>query len=302
MKPKPDPKSVEKTVADLRQRIQKDRAYLARNETRTRIVAIDPLLRALGWDPERSEDVQLEFDAGNHRLDYALMLDGEPVAVIEAKRLGSDLGAKVHLQVLKYAKTPECSGIRLVAFTNGDEWILCRESDDWNDARLTISSEQPFKTAFELAEYLAPSKFGAVGPKKPRRAKGIPTASQHGKWYPLVGDLPDKLPKAVRLDDETPTNWVSWRELYANVAEFLYATGFISEADAPVYVANGKYCAINKEPVHPGPEAKQFGNAVQIGENLWLETYGNRNTLRDYAGRLMRKFHNDPECVQLRYD
>lgn len=302
MKGTPDPKSVEKTVENLRQRIREDRAYLARNETRTRVVAIDPLLRVLGWDPENPKDVQLEFDAGNHRLDYALMFEGEPVAVIEAKRLGADLGAKVHLQVLKYAKTPECSGIHLVAFTNGDEWILCRESDGWTDERLTISSEQPFKTAYELAEYLSPSKLGAGVSNNLGRTKGRPSAQRRGTWHPLVGELPNELPKTVRLGDEPPTHWVSWRDLYAGVAEYLYATGYIRESDLPVYVANSKYCAINDEPIHPGEDQKPFGNPIQIGDNMWLEAYGNRNAMREYSGRLLKRFHDNPECVQLGFD
>lgn len=298
----PDPNVVEKTVAVLRQRIRDDREYLSRYETRTRVVIIDPLLRVLGWDPENSDDVQLEFIAAEGRPDYALMQDGAPVAVIEAKKLGTDLGTDVQLQVIKYIQDPECSGIGLVAFTDGDEWIFCRKSGGWKDERVKISSGQPFKTAYEIADCLAPSKLGVAFAKKPRRAKGRPTAPRRGKWYPLVGELPNKLPAAVRLGDEAPINWVSWRELYADVAEYLYATGFISESDAPVYVANGKYCAINDEPVHPGPDRKPFGMAVQIGESMWLETYGNRNMLRDYSGRLLKKFHSDPESVHVRFD
>lgn len=298
----PDPNVVEKTVEILRQRISEDREYISRLEARTRAVLIDPLLRSLGWNPEISRDVQLEYVAQSGRFDYALMRDGELVAVIEAKRLDAELSTEVHLQVIRYIQDPECTRIMLVAFTDGDEWILCRESNDWKAETVKISSNQPFKTAFAMVDCLSPSKLGVGAATKPRRAAGTARPPRRGKWYPLVGDLPNKLPTAVRLGDERPYDWKSWRDLYTDVAAYLVETGFIRDSDLPVWVANGKYCAINDEPIHPGPDRKQFGKPVQIGDAMWLESYGNRNSLRDYSGRLLRKFHSDPESVQVRFD
>lgn len=301
----PDLKAVAKTVAMLRQRIRDDLKYLAQNEMQTRVLLIDPLLRMLGWDPENSDDVQLEFRTRRGRVDYALMLDKEPVAVIEAKKLNKELGEDVQSKLLEYANAPRCAAVRLAAATDGDAWFFWRKSDGWKnrwDAKVKISTGSPSKVASALAEYLSPATLGVGEAKPPRSAKGRPKRTRRRKWYPLVGELPDGIPTSVRLADEPPTHWVSWRELYADVAEFLYATGCIDESDTPVYVANGQYCAINDEPIHPGPDEKPFGRAVQIGESMWLDTdvYGSR--LREYTARLLRKFHNDPECVQLRYD
>ena len=301
----PDLKAVAKIVTELRRRIHDDRKYLAQNEIQTRVLLIDPLLRMLGWDPENSDEVQLEFRTRRGRVDYALMLRGEPVAVIEAKKLEDEIGREVRLQLFEYANAPRCSAVRLAAATDGDAWFFWRRSDGWRNrwnAKVKISTGRMSKVASALAEYLSPATLGVVDSTPPRSAKGRPKQTRRRKWYPLVSELPDGIPTSVRLADEPPTHWVSWRGLYEDVAEFLYATGFIDETDAPVYVANGKYCAINDEPVHPGPNGKQFGRAVQIGESMWLDTdvYGSK--LREYAARLLRKFHNDPECVQLRYD
>ncbi len=123
-----NPKAVEKTVAVLRRRIRGDGKYIARYETRTRVVLIDPLLRSLGWDPEDSKEVQLEFRGKTGRFDYALMMDGKPVAVIEAKKHMDDLSTVVQSQGIKYVKDPKSSGIRLFAITDGDDWIVFRES------------------------------------------------------------------------------------------------------------------------------------------------------------------------------
>ena len=70
---------------------------------------IDPLLRELGWDVSNPEAVQLEYKVGDQRADYALMSgdqpvdDDQPVAVIEAKPLGSSLKDRVIGQALAYA-------------------------------------------------------------------------------------------------------------------------------------------------------------------------------------------------------
>ena len=305
MRLKPSPKVVERTVAALRRRIRDDREYLAQNEMQTRVLLIDPLLRALGWDPGNSMDVRLEFRTGKGRVDYALMREGAPVIVIEAKKLEHEIGREVRQKLFEYADAPRCLEVRLAVATDGDAWFFWRKSDGWSnrwDAKVKISSRSTLKAASALVEYLSPSKLRVRAAKKPIRTKSRKTRSRRGKWYPLVGELPEGRPTAVRLGDEPQTNWVSWRELYADVAEYLYATGYLDESDLPVYVANGRYCAINDVGVHPGPDRKPFGAPVQIGENMWLETDVYSKSLRDYPRRLLTRFHNNPGSVQLRYD
>lgn len=301
---KPDLNLVEKTVAVLRKRIRDDSKYIARYETRTRVVLIDPLLRSLGWDPEDSKEVQLEFRGKTGRFDYALMMDGKPVAVIEAKKLTEDLSAPdVQAQVMTYARDPKSSGIRLIAITNGDDWIVYRMSGSRLKAEtVSVSSDDLSDAAFHFADYLSrPKLIGPIAKKTRRSTKSTPRWRRR-KWYPLTGELPEEVPTAVRLGKNAPIEWVSWRETYAEVAAYLVATGYIREPDLPVYVADGKYCAINDIAVHPGRDRKRFGKAELIGENMWLETYPSGKTLREYTRRLLRDFHRGPESVQVCFD
>lgn len=301
----PDPKAVEKTVAELRHRIRDDRDYIARYEVRTRVVLIDPLLRVLGWDPENSRDVQLEFSAGRgNRLDYVLMRNGEPVAVIEAKRLDENQGTDVVQQLRRYTNAPKCPTVHLAAATDGNQWIFWRKSGRWRKhGELTMSSGQSRTVARDLVKHLSPVNLGVKAAAKPRRAKVRATRARRGKWYPLVAEvLPDGVPTAVQLGDEEPYDWENWRGLYADVAEYLVENGYIRESHLPVRVAKGKYFAINHEPVHPLPDRKPFKKSEPIGGNMWLETYGNWKSMRRYAVRLLREFHSDAESVQVRFD
>ena len=105
-------------IERLQDRIETHRSYLSGDETRTRQVLIDPLLQELGWDVSNPNIVQLEYRVKQKRPDYALMSRGKPLAVVEAKRLGSDLGV---IQALAYAVA---AAIPYMIVTDGDKWEM----------------------------------------------------------------------------------------------------------------------------------------------------------------------------------
>ena len=188
MKTAPNPKAVEKTVAELRLRIRDDREYIARYEARTRVVLIDPLLRAIGWDPENSRDVQIEFRGVNGRFDYALMSEGKPVAVIEAKKLMDDLDSpEVDEQITTYARDPKSKGIHLLAITDGDEWVFHLNNRDCEVVTVTVSSGQPAEIASHLSNFLSPSMLGVRVVATSRRGRGRRTRPRRAIGIPRFG-------------------------------------------------------------------------------------------------------------------
>ena len=108
-------------IEKLQDMIETHRSYLSGHETRTRQVLIDPLLRELGWDVSDPEAVQLEYRVGQQWADYALMSDGQPVAVIEAKPLGSSLKDREMGQAFGYATLDV---INYMIVTDGDKWEM----------------------------------------------------------------------------------------------------------------------------------------------------------------------------------
>ena len=113
-------------IKTLKARLHTHRKVLEANETRTRMALIDPLLQALGWDTADPALVLPEYDLRGYRADYAL-LDGtgEPVAVIEAKRLGESL-ASHQIQFISYANL---SGVSYAGLTDGNQWELYKVFD-----------------------------------------------------------------------------------------------------------------------------------------------------------------------------
>ena len=92
---------------------------------RTRMLLIDPLLDALGWDTSDPAMVNPDYHAGYGKEGYALLgrAQGErsykPIAIIEAKQLSADIVDADRAQGLINARI---TGATYVGLTNGDRW------------------------------------------------------------------------------------------------------------------------------------------------------------------------------------
>ena len=80
---------------------------LVRNEAQTRNTLIEPLLKVMGYDTTHPAEVMPEYttDVGTkkgEKVDYALLQDGKPVILIEAKRYKAALAVSQESQLLRY--------------------------------------------------------------------------------------------------------------------------------------------------------------------------------------------------------
>jgi len=91
------------------------------NESSTRAVLIDPILRTLGWDTGNPYMVEVEKMIEKGRVDYALYdVNREIKIIIEAKKLGTNLNEKeTYLSLVKYAFA---SGVSDIFLTDGLIW------------------------------------------------------------------------------------------------------------------------------------------------------------------------------------
>lgn len=98
-------------MRDLEKRIDELRGLLKKHgkadlkELPTRTIFIDPLLETLGWNIRDPDDVELERPTIDGKsVDYALKINGKPVAFVEAKPLGGTFeDVKAITQVVGYA-------------------------------------------------------------------------------------------------------------------------------------------------------------------------------------------------------
>ena len=111
-------------------RIEKNRERIPKlkdqniNEQTTKVALINPVLRALGWDIEHPDEVELEYKRFPKDLpvDYALKLSREPKLFVEAKALGQALlDHKAVTQVVNYTTN---AGVKWCLLTDGDEFRI----------------------------------------------------------------------------------------------------------------------------------------------------------------------------------
>ena len=302
MNNKLSPKVFQGKVRELGERIKLHRGYIGGSEIRTRVLLIDPVLRDLGWDPENPDQVRLEFKGKKGIPDYALMLNGAPVAIIEAKALGKKLKV-AQKQIIRYTKDPECSHVSVIVFTNGDEWVFWSESADWDDQTAMIRGGNEFETAFYLVECLARPNFHQ---EVDRAASAqLPVA---GSWHPLSGQLPVRgAPTAIKFDGGTPIDLRGrkWRQVYISIAEHMVQVGAIQDEILPVQIDENY--VINLEPTNR--DGALFVSKYEMEGGWWLDLSGeegrrhiSRNLTISKSRALMRKFGIDAASVELCFD
>ena len=117
-------RSLEETLGQVRQRILRARSRRSVNEQNTKATLVEPILRALGWNPEDLEEVEREFKVKRRDkpVDYALLVLRTPRLFIEAKALGQNLDDRRWAnQIMGYAAV---AGVQWVVLTDGNEYRI----------------------------------------------------------------------------------------------------------------------------------------------------------------------------------
>lgn len=111
------------TLDEVAERVNRYRSERI-GEQNTKAALVVPVLRGLGWNVEDLDEVQLEYRSvpADKPVDYALLLQREPVLFIEAKALGENLNDRRWAsQIVSYAAV---AGVEWVVLTDGDEYRI----------------------------------------------------------------------------------------------------------------------------------------------------------------------------------
>ena len=309
-------------IENLRTMIETHRGYLSGHETRTRQVLIDPLLQELGWDVSDPEAVQLEYRVGQQWADYALMSNGQPVAVIEAKRLGSDLEDDEMMQVLNYANR---DGIDYMIVTDGDRWEMYEvfqrgALEERLLMNLGLFQQPAHKNALQALRMWRPNLVSDDGPSEatesvfvsPKPAPDPPTIEpdeppeqppeDSDNWCTFEQRLHprDTQPTKLKIGDspeETVKN-KKWKDVIHKVAAWLADEGILSVSDSPI--GTETYTFIGREAVNPN--GTSFKNPQPLSNGLILQCdYGNTRSQWCKLRELLWDLGVDPSTIQVFY-
>jgi hypothetical protein len=114
--------SFDLVLSIIRERIRQHRRLYEQNEMAVRRQLVEPLLQAIGWDPENPDQVVPNLSTNEGFPDYALVNHRNPVLFVEVKNLREDVEHHQWLsQLMRYAFG---EGTPYGVLTNGALWIL----------------------------------------------------------------------------------------------------------------------------------------------------------------------------------
>ena len=316
-----------KVIETLQQRMKSHGATLRENEIRTRMALIDPLLQALGWDTADPAAARPEYDVSGLRVDYALLrLDGNPAAVVEAKKLGESLEPH-RMQMLNYANA---SAIRYAGLSDGDRWELYDvflrvplENERRRILKVSVSGLPAHEIALKMLLLWRPNlSWGqpvrANEPITRQRPQAEPaprpernpdpmdpmneTARQPGDnpgWIALSEFVPRarRAPTAIRFPGGVEERLGFWWKLIYSTARWLLAEGHLTQGTIPVPAGRRRHL-INDTGVHPN--GNRFVNPSLLeteGTTLFVFAAFGRESAVRHTRRLLQHCGRNPAEV-----
>ncbi len=312
-------------ISTLQRRIKAHEASLRENEIRTRTTLIDPLLKALGWDVSDPEMVTLESNVGRGRADYALHGgENKPFAVLEAKRLGEDLGNHIP-QMVGYALE---DGIPYAGLTDGNRWRLYEVFGraPLSDKRLldvSLADTPPHKCVLELLLLWNPnlSSGQVVGANQPLVLQEQPTTPNPtieplpppkveptkpvqppaGQGWIRMSDFnppPRKrAPSAIWYADGTSEEIKWWKDIPIQTANWLHSKGLLGNDKLPVPSGGKSYIVHSSPQQADGSQMKSFETTG--GGALFVNTWISAKAARENAKKCLEHCGVNPASIWL---
>ena len=310
-------------VERLRKRIEAHRDKLPRSETLTRYVLIDTILRELGWDTGDPEAVRPEYNTGDRsRADYALMVNGKPFIMLEAKSLGSSLdGAAV--QGINYC---QLKGTPYFAVTDGSRWkvyethrmaplaeklVVEFDITEMSSAEVCLKALALWRPAAETGalaagnEPLVNTTKGAEVVTPPKHDPD-PVLPDNG-WLSLqewsTAREPGRGPRLteMRFPDGQIAEIKRWRDLVTQAVEWLVKTNHPLEKHLPIPAGasgTGKTYLVADEPFHG--TGRPMEEPLAVGQ-YYVDRF---NCTPDATAKFMRTVQRvglDPSKFKLRF-
>ena len=315
------------TIDTLKERIRKHKDYLGAYEARTRVSLIDPMLRALGWDVDDPDLVQIEPKTDNGWADYALLgISHRPVAFVEAKKLSENIAAHTQ-QTVGYAISENMNGSNRVSYcacTNGDDWKVFDLFTQAPVMDVSITGNDSAKAAMKFLglwrRSFSDGSFDSAVEPLPRLVSPEPPAGAvvpvidpdpvpPSEWTPLTGKFPISgkragatlklAPKAIRFPDGEERRIWAWIQVLRETGLWLTRSSWLTPENCQIKREKGNLYIFNTEPKHPSGRA--FGQQSPLGDTgiVMEKDFGGEEAI-ELAKQVLLHFNQDPSKVLLR--
>ena len=197
------------------------------NETTTRYVLIDPVLRDLGWPLDDPTKIRYEEGEGG-RWDYNLANR----LLIEAKKLGG-INTRHEEQLIDYLRKNK---MKHGVLTDGDTWIKFTVQADNHDEdfRIKISSGTSVKIHKKLSDLDQEYVMSMIEPIKHGEPSSPPKPNPYNGTSISEFQPSGKLPVKLVCQDDKPVICNRWRDILIGVAAHLVDQKYVKESDCPM--------------------------------------------------------------------
>ena len=300
-------------VETLKERIEKHGDALRASEALTRYALINPLLQELGWDTTDPEFVIPEYKSGNGSADYALLDDGKPVMMVEAKKLGGSLHDSTLSQGIQYCLE---KGTLYFSVTDGRRWEIY-------ETHKPVPIDQKRIVSFDLKEQLPSEvclnalalwRFGvesghvAAGavliseelPSKTKDATLQIEGSDGHDWRPFSAldpkTIPTAFPTGIRFPDGSD---VPIPQLYFVVLEIVKWLSANGKIDKPVPSRSQGKLIVSADRRHSA--GSRMAHPIEV-KGWFISKHGHRIHIMTRAKLIIEHAGIDLGEFQLRFD
>ena len=269
-----------------------------------------------------------EYNSGGGSADYALLGNGSPVVMVEAKRLGTLLQGSVVSQGIQYCLE---EGTEHFAVTNGQRWEVYEtlRRGPIHEKRVVEFDlkDQPTGEAClkALALWRPSVKSGYVAavdkpivglpgcapppppPTPDSRPRSevtpplIPTPDGYN-WEPLteITSATGLKPVEMLFPDSSRTQLKYWTYLPVGVVRWLVNKGMLSSGHCPIISRGPKtsHYIVNTQPIHS--DGALFSSSSEVN-GLYVERHGSSIALLDRTKTIIEHVNQDPAQFSIRF-
>ena len=309
-------------VETLKARIDTHGDQLRQSEALTRYALIDPLLRELGWDTEDPKSVIPEYQSKYGRADYALLGDGKPVMMVEAKKLGTQLRDSVLSQGIQYCLE---EGTKHFSVTDGQRWevyethkpvpieqkrVVDFDLKDLSPTAVCLKALALWRPSVQSG-YAAPGQTPVVslahnqsGPPASSITDIPPTlrGSDEHDWQQLtqVSATIGQKPIEILFPDGNRTQLKNWGAAPVEVVRWLTDQKILSANDCPIMYSNPRTFRhmVHVQPIHSN--GAPFTSPTEVN-GLFVERHDNTSALIDKTKAIIEQVGQDPSQFSVRF-
>ena len=306
-------------VERLRGRIDVHGATLRGNEALTRSALIDPLLRELGWDTSDPHMVMPEYKLGNGRADYALLSNGSPMVILEAKSLESPLQNAVE-QGVHYCLM---QGTSYFSVTDGRRWEVYETHkpvpvEEKRVAFFDLKGPSAAEVCLQALSLWRPSVIS--GRVRPGEAPVVgllndtpsttgsrpivdsvvqPPLDDEPGWKPLstLEPNPAQPPSEILFPDNARTSIGSWVDVTRATVRWLIENNFLTAAHCPIQYGRNRLVLTASPALPNGQPAKRFENINSLYLN---RNFNSRNQVLN-SRLIIERASQDPAQFKVRF-